>query len=410
MPIPDATPIPVSLDPPSEAARAVVRTLRAAGHEAWLVGGAVRDRLMGRPVGDWDVATDLHPEQVLELFDHAIPTGLQHGTVTVVVDREPIEVTTYRIETTYSDGRRPDGVDFTSDLREDLARRDFTVNAIAWDPDAGVICDPFDGRGDLARGLLRAVGDPRERFGEDGLRAMRAVRFACTLGLTIDPATRAAIPQTLDTFRQVAAERIRVELVKMLVGPAPDRGLADLESLGLLAVFWPSLVGRIDAAAVGRAPARLAPRLAVLLAGDRRDAGAHIDALRFSNAERKATLGILNHWDIEPAANRSDAAVWALAAEIGAPLLDDWLDAVGAAGRDVAVLRERLDALGVREGPLTPGELPVSGQDVMRTLGIPPSRRIGAVLRLLLERAWAEPALRDRAAMLEALSEMEPTG
>src|SRR5688572_3004857 len=162
--------------------REVCEVLVRAGHEAVTVGGAVRDAMLGRDPGDWDVATSAHPDEVIKLFGHTIPTGLQHGTVTVVIGRgkarEAIEVTTYRGEGAYHDGRRPESVVFGVPLVEDLARRDLVVNAIAYDPVKGELHDPFDGRGDIAAKRLRAVGDATARFTEDGLRVMRAIRFA----------------------------------------------------------------------------------------------------------------------------------------------------------------------------------------------------------------------------------------
>src|SRR5262245_15726153 len=190
---------------------AVCRRLRGAGHEAHLVGGGVRDLLLGRAPADFDVATDAVPEAVMDLFgkNFAVPTGLKHGTVTVLTDTSPprhVEVTTFRGEGTYLDGRRPSSVTYVKSLTEDLARRDFTMNAIAYDPLADAVSDPFDGRGDLAKRLIRAVGDPIARFREDGLRPMRAVRQAAQLGFGIDPPTQAAIEPTLDVFRKVSAE------------------------------------------------------------------------------------------------------------------------------------------------------------------------------------------------------------
>jgi tRNA nucleotidyltransferase (CCA-adding enzyme) len=173
--------------------------LRARGKRAWIVGGCVRDLLTGRSVNDWDVATDARPDELLAMFPRAIPTGIEHGTVTIVRDGHHYEVTTLRGEGAYTDGRRPDWVEFVDDITADLARRDFTVNAIAIDPLDGKVIDPFDGQGDLARKLLRAVGDPRQRFAEDGLRVLRAARFVATLELTLDVETEAAIRPTLDT-------------------------------------------------------------------------------------------------------------------------------------------------------------------------------------------------------------------
>ncbi len=173
---------------------ALCERLRSQGKRAWIVGGCVRDLLLGRAAADWDVATDARPKELLSIFPRAIPTGIDHGTVTVVQHGHHYEVTTLRGEGTYSDGRRPDWVEFVDDITADLARRDFTVNAMAIDPVDAQLIDPFDGRVDLQRGVLRAVGNPQERFAEDGLRVLRAARFVATLELELDPATRAAIP------------------------------------------------------------------------------------------------------------------------------------------------------------------------------------------------------------------------
>lgn len=398
--------IAVALPPPPAAAMRVAAALKGAGHEAYFVGGGVRDRLLGRPVNDWDLATDAAPEAVMACVDKAIPTGLQHGTVTVMEGGLPVEVTTYRVERGYSDGRRPDAVLYTRELRDDLSRRDFTVNAMAWDPIAGVVVDPFDGRGDLERRVLRAVGEARERFDEDGLRALRAVRFACVLDLTLDPATRAAIPQTMATFRKVSAERIRVELGKILRAPRVAWGLAALRETGLLVEFLPEALA--DEAAFERAvralsdpPAGEVERLAVLLHGAPTDGEAPMRRLKFSTDERRRLMHLLRFRDLDPAAPRSDAEVRALVAEVeGDRGALDGVLAVGAALARVdgdpgawRALADRIEALGARSGPLRPKDLALDGKAVMRILGIRPSRRVGRILDALLARVWADPSL-----------------
>jgi putative nucleotidyltransferase with HDIG domain len=228
--------------------------IRALGPDAGLVlvGGAVRDRLLGRTGGDWDLATALLPEEVLRRAKaaklRAIPTGLQHGTVTLLVDHRPIEITTYRGDGPYLDGRRPAHVTLGVALDEDLARRDFTVNAMAL-PLATVnqpdwrdhLLDPFGGGLDLEARVLRAVGDPLRRFAEDGLRPLRACRFASQLGFEVEPATLAAIPERLEVARKVSVERAFTELDKLLRGPHPARGLRLLEATGLLDLWLPEL-------------------------------------------------------------------------------------------------------------------------------------------------------------------------
>ena len=203
-------------------AAALLDELHRAGFGAYAVGGCVRDSLLGLAPHDWDLCTAACPGQVMELFgeDRCIPTGLQHGTVTVKRDGKLYEITTFRTEGRYSDGRHPDSVAFVPDLREDLARRDFTINAMAYSAEEG-LCDPFGGREDLARGVVRAVGEPLRRFGEDALRILRLYRFAARFGFAIDEATEAAAKQLASHLDCVSAERIEEELNKLLAAPQP---------------------------------------------------------------------------------------------------------------------------------------------------------------------------------------------
>jgi tRNA nucleotidyltransferase (CCA-adding enzyme) len=219
----------------------LLRRLQRAGHRAYLVGGCVRDLLRGVRVSDWDIATDARPEEVLRVFPGAIPTGLKHGTVTVPTEVGPCEVTTFRIEWGYSDARRPDRVEFVPDLEADLARRDFTVNAIAWDPLGGSEVDPFGGKADLGARVLRAVGAPVDRFRVDGLRPIRAARFAATLDFEIAPETEAALGQARAEVARVAAERLRDELTKLLTASRPSVGFDVLRKSGLLPILLPEL-------------------------------------------------------------------------------------------------------------------------------------------------------------------------
>lgn len=198
-----------------------LETFWVAGFDAHPVGGCVRDTLLGRVPGDWDVATSARPEETMSIFSHTIPTGAAHGTVTVVLDGGTIEATTFRREGGYADGRHPDSVAFDVGLTVDLARRDFTVNAMAFGP-KGEIIDPFGGREDLERKLIRAVGEPEERFREDALRILRAVRFAAQLGFAIEPATAAAMEKQARGLTAVSAERVVAELEKTLLSPAPE--------------------------------------------------------------------------------------------------------------------------------------------------------------------------------------------
>ena len=220
-------------------AQYIIDTITAAGYEAYVVGGCVRDSVLGREPQDWDITTSAKPEQVKELFSRTVDTGLKHGTVTVILERESFEVTTYRIDGEYEDSRHPKEVRFTPDLEEDLKRRDFTVNAMAYNDDRGLV-DIFGGMEDIRTGVIRCVGSPLERFREDALRMLRAIRFSAQLGYAIDDTTREGIRELAPTLKNISAERIQTELVKLLVSPNPDY-LRTAYELGVTKVFFPEL-------------------------------------------------------------------------------------------------------------------------------------------------------------------------
>ena len=225
---------------PEQVRRALAR-LEAAGHEAFVVGGAVRDCVRGAGTGtDWDITTSALPEETETIFSgyRVIEAGMKHGTVTVLLDGEPLEITTYRVDGGYSDHRHPDEVRFTRSLREDLRRRDFTMNAMAYSPRTGVV-DPFGGQADLAAGVVRCVGEPDRRFQEDALRILRALRFASALGMGIHPDTARAARDSRTLLTSVAAERVRVELTKLLCGADAERVL--LEFPDILSVPLPEI-------------------------------------------------------------------------------------------------------------------------------------------------------------------------
>ena len=217
----------------------VLKQLRDAGYEAYVVGGCVRDSLLHRMPDDWDITTSAKPEDTKRIFRRTVDTGIQHGTVTVMVDRTGYEVTTYRIDGEYADGRHPEHVTFTASLLEDLKRRDFTINAMAYCPAEGLV-DEFDGIGDINRRVIRAVGDPVQRFTEDALRMMRAIRFSAQLDYRIDEDTREGIRLLAPNLQKVSAERIRVELEKLLLSEHPEE-LKEAYELGLLRQFLPEL-------------------------------------------------------------------------------------------------------------------------------------------------------------------------
>ena len=437
---------------------AVLRTLRAAGKQAWIAGGAVRDLLRGKAADDFDVATDALPEQVVKLFPRVVPTGMQHGTVTVLTAEHKVEVTTFRGEGPYLDGRRPSSVTFLGDIDGDLARRDFTVNAIAWDPIAGVLRDPFSGAEDLRRCRLRAVGDALARFREDGLRPLRAVRFASTLRLALEPGTRRAIPAALDVFSKVATERVRDELIKLLVrGAPPSRGLRLLLRTGLLARIIPELLESVNFAqnryhrwdvwrhtlrCVDFAPPDLVVRLAALLHDvakprsaapkegapgehtfyDHEKVGAQLAAeilqrLKFPRreTERVAHLVAEHNWHYRPDWN--DATVRRVLARVGAAELPSlWalriadLKARGRLVEEGLTNQAQAEARFQREidraAALKITDLAIGGEDVMRELTIGPGRLVGELLSRLLERVLDDPDLNTREGLLRLLPEV----
>jgi len=424
--------------------------LGSRGKRAWVVGGCVRDLLRGGSPNDWDVATDARPEELLRIFPRAIPTGIEHGTVTVVKEGRHYEVTTLRGEGTYSDGRRPDWVEFVDDITADLARRDFTVNAIAFDPLDGKVIDPFDGRGDLARGVLRAVGDARARFSEDGLRVLRAARFVATLDLELDAATEAAIRPTLDTYRKVAQERVREEWVKTMKARAPSRAFDVMRRTGILEVTCPELlegvgmeqnkwhahdVWRHGMECMDACVADPVLRIAALLHDvgkprtrawsdktadytfyDHDRVGAEIvepiaARLRFSNEDRARIVSLVRHHLFHYSDEWTDTAVRRWIRRVGPERVDDLYVLneadVRAKGRDFAA---DLDALArlkahvarvLAEGAaLSTRDLRVNGRDLMAELGVSPGPVIGQILDALLDAVTSDPTVNEREALL----------
>lgn len=220
-----------------ETVRNIIQSLQGAGYEAYAVGGCIRDSFLGRTPSDWDITTSALPAQVKNLFRRTVDTGIEHGTVTVLFEDGAYEVTTYRVDGDYTDARHPDHVSFVRDLREDLQRRDFTINAMAYNDEDG-LQDPFDGYRDLKAGLIRCVGNPEERFAEDALRIFRAVRFSAQLFFEIEPETENAVKKCAPSLAKISAERICTELMKLITSPHPEK-IRDAWRLGLTAVFLP---------------------------------------------------------------------------------------------------------------------------------------------------------------------------
>ncbi|UWG96639.1 HD domain-containing protein [Dehalobacter sp. DCM] len=228
-------------------AKRIIEILEFSGYEAFIVGGCVRDLILGVMPKDWDITTNALPEQMLTVFKdyHTIPTGLKHGTITVMLDHEPFEVTTYRIDGEYSDNRRPDTIKYSSSLIEDLARRDFTMNAIAYNPKTGIV-DPFCGQEAIRANVINTVGNADERFREDALRMLRCIRFACQLGATIDGVVYDSLCRNRERIQWISMERIREETNKILISDFPSRGISLLYKTGLLRYFLPEICSLAD--------------------------------------------------------------------------------------------------------------------------------------------------------------------
>ena len=434
--------------------------LREVGRRGWIVGGCVRDLLRGQPVNDWDVATDARPKEVMRAFPRVIPTGIEHGTVTVLLAGVPYEVTTLRGETTYSDGRRPDAVTFVDDISADLARRDFTVNAIAIDPVDGHLIDPWGGRRDLAAGVLRAVGDPLQRFSEDGLRPLRAARFAATLGYEIEPATLSAVGQTLATYRKVSAERIRDEWLKAMKAPRPSRAFEVMRITGLLEATLPEMMPSIGCeqnrwhafdvwghamACLDACQGDVILRMAALLhdigkprtraIGDKTGdftfyeherVGAEMVApvltrLRFSNDERSRIVDLVRHHLVCYSSAWSDAAVRRWIRRVGRPRVEDLYELhradslgkgveVSAELASLAELQARVAAVLAAGDALGTKDLAVDGGVLMRELGLRPGRAIGELLEALLEQVIDDPTQNERERLLALARDRLPRG
>lgn len=380
----------------------VVSRLQGAGFQAYLVGGGVRDLLLGKVPKDFDVATSARPEDVQRTFRKVIPTGIQHGTVTVLQRGTHVEVTTFRSEGDYHDGRRPSSVAFHEDIAADLSRRDFTINAMAFDPIARRLEDPFGGQVDLGARIVRCVGEPSARFSEDGLRPLRAVRFAAVLGFALDPPTHHAIGPALAVFRKVALERVREELTKLLLSTRPALGVELLSSTGLLACFLPeALQGDLGAklAALGRATLNLEVRLAIVLAGARPDAP--LRRLTFPTKVVEKVALLLAHPLPASPDGWTDPQLRRFLAAVGPSNVDDVVE-LARAQRGEDLFGERLRAMVAARPALFPRELALDGNAIMTALGVKPGRVVGEATRFLMEQVLDDPS-RNQPVELSAL-------
>ena len=429
----------------------IIKTLMEHGYEAYAVGGCVRDTVLSRAPQDWDITTSARPEQVKALFRHTIDTGIQHGTVTVMLSHEGFEVTTYRIDGEYEDARHPKEVSFTSDLLEDLKRRDFTINAMAYNDRYGLV-DAFDGISDLKRGVIRCVGCAKDRFSEDALRMLRAVRFASQLGFLIEGETRDAIALLAPNIARVSAERIQVELVKLLVSSHPEQIITAYET-GLTGVFLPEFdrmmntpqnnphhcynVGRHVTETLKYVPAEKVLRLTMLLhdiakpmcrttdakgwdhfyghpAEGSKMARAILKRLKFDNDTIERTCNLIFWHDDNPKLTEKSvrrkisrvgieqypalfdvkrADIYAKNPSFQAEMLS-YVDGYEEIYRDIIS----------KQQCLTIRQLAVTGNDLI-AVGMKPGKEIGDTLKMLLERVLEKPELNTKENLLKLIRE-----
>lgn len=391
--------------------RFILDTIRHAGYEACVVGGCVRDSLLGKEPEDWDITTSALPLQIKSLFKNTVDTGIKHGTVMVIRSKRGYEVTTYRIDGEYIDGRHPESVEFTPVLGEDLKRRDFTINALAYDPEGGIV-DLFGGIPDLENGIIRAVGDPCKRFEEDALRIMRAVRFSAQLSFDIEENTRAAISQFAPNLKMVSAERKRVELEKTICSDNPAH-VCEYRKLGLSEYIVPDVWERCfgeGSAAVMEAADDADPdkkkliRLAAFFMELGPEECAHVmRKMTFDNRSRDLVSGILRFRSGSPETQgglEPDApGIRKLLVKTGRELFELILAFREACGEDMSAVR------GVYEQVIRQGDafaitmLDIKGDDLIEA-GIPKGRQVGETLNMLLDKVVEDPELNKKETLL----------
>ena len=386
----------------------ILGKLREHGYEAFAVGGCVRDAILGRIPGDWDITTSAHPEEVKQVFGHTIDTGLQHGTVTVMRDHIGYEITTYRIDGEYEDGRHPKEVVFTAELREDLRRRDFTINAMAYSHETGIV-DIFGGTEDLAARRIRCVGDAGERFTEDALRILRAVRFSAQLGFSIEEMTWQALCELAPSLVHVSKERVQVELTKTLLSDRPEyiwkteaAGLAPYISKTFPEVFAAWKERKCISGAAAYLPAEKALRWAYFLAPAGEESCVRVlRELKMDNdtIDKAKILSRFAFTQIEPeevSVRRAMSAMedmvfdWLLLLQ--KVLMPERMDAVEMVRSLAKQIRERSDCIRLKT-------LAVTGKDLIQA-GIQPGPALGKTLHLLFEKVLENPAWNEKDRLL----------
>lgn len=382
-----------------EYVRRLMALLEASGEEAYVVGGGLRDALLGKEPSDYDLATSASPERMCEIFSdfRTVGSGLKHGTLTVICDRHPIEITTFRVDGSYTDSRHPDSVSFTRSIEEDLARRDFTVNAMAYNERRGLI-DLYGGREDLRDGVIRAVGDPERRFQEDALRILRAFRFSALLGFDIDAPTLAAAEKCRGGLDNIARERIGSEFLKLICAPHPERPLLLMRECGVLSAalldYQPD-VALIEALA--KMPDEVGARLGFLLVDcDACAARDIIASLRCSNRQKQDALALRENARYRVATRRDAARLCSL--------MRDGAYSAALASVLLGVSDENATELVLRNAaPRSVDELAIGGRELC-ALGAR-GRQVGELLSYMLERTADDPSLNREDALLKIASE-----
>ena len=428
--------------------KTIHKHLSDAGYSVYIVGGAVRNHIAGIPPTDYDLATSATPDTVMRLFRRTVPTGVAHGTVTILLGKNQYEITTFRTESDYSDSRHPDSVSYAATIEEDLSRRDFTMNALAWDLEHNRLIDLFDGRNAIRSGIIKAIGTPAERFAEDPLRIMRACRFVAELGFTVEEATRRAAASQAADLGRISIERLRDELIKLVTGSYCSRGLFLMRDIGVLHQILPELEACIGVEQQGvhafdvfehsvyscegvpatRPELRLAalfhdlgkPDTAGLDDSGNRNFHRHervgakkardiLERFKFPRQTIKSVSHLIGEHMFNYTSDWGDTAVRRFVARVGPENLDDLFavraaDSYGMQRRaekklDLTELHRRVDELIARNEALSLKDLALNGRD-LAAAGIPPGRLMGVVLQELLETVLDDPDMNQKERLL----------
>lgn len=421
----------------------IINKIESAGHEVFVVGGAIRDILIGKYPNDYDLTTSAKPTEIIELFEKSILTGVKHGTVTIPINGSNYDITTYRVESEYINKRAPEKVSFTKDIYEDLLRRDFTINSIAYNPKKGLV-DPFNGLEDLNKRTIKTVGNPDERFDEDALRMLRAIRFATTLNYNLDPATSLSIVKNTESLKYISKERIRNEINTILLSDYPKRGLKMISNLGLLKYIFPTLIPLIafnqfnkyhsenvfdhSLEVVDNTPKHLYTRLAALFhdsgkpdtftvdkegvghfyGHEMRSSEITIDSLKYLKYDNKTinTVYILVKNHMVSVNIKKQNKIKKLIKEVGEDNLDSLISlkradmsakrsGMGLQNKDIDLFKDKIYNILNSDDPLSITDLAINGNDIIN-LGVKEGKEIGKILSFLLEKVLDNPSLNTK--------------